>query len=191
MFIIEGGDSLGKTSLARKICIEANKRREFAQITYSHMSRPDLNTFDFCYDYVKMINMYSVQDRFHLGGLVYHNTKDKEYFPREKLHFVEGHLRTNGAFILLLTTSDADWYEEKLKSENREQMYDIDKMLEYESKFNSLLSCSDVMIDDVRHIADDDYPTDNEIQFWVNQWFARLRVAATYKAMSDKEESGT
>ncbi len=194
MFIIEGGDSLGKTTLAQKIVARANARHEFSPITYGHMSRPDLKTFDFCFDYIKMINPLSVQDRFHLGGMVYHNEViehgvRKDYFPDDKRQFVEGALRMNGVFILLLTTYNDEWYENKLKEENRDQMYNVSDMMEYAGKFANLITHPNIWIDDVKYInGSDEYADDAEIDNWIDQWFKRLRLAMCYKEHQKTEQ---
>jgi len=113
MLIIEGSDCLGKTTFAKKVVKRVSELGY--PVVYSWMTRPNESIFDFFLDYRKMINPYSVQDRFHLGGLAYHHNK---IFPRE-LKIINSWIRSVGGLIVVLFAGDEEWYEQRIREDER------------------------------------------------------------------------
>ncbi len=124
MLIIEGCDDLGKTTLANKIVDAVCKHSDFPAY-YNHMTRPP-KSFNFCTDYVERMSKYAVQDRFHLGGIVYHNA-----IRAAALKWIEGHLLLHHSMVIVLYSNDMAWYEERLVKSERGQMYNIPQMLSF------------------------------------------------------------
>lgn len=126
MLIIEGSDNLGKTTLANEILIQANRLYKGLNFSYKHMSRPG-EDFDFFHDYYRMIKsskVTTVQDRFHLGGLVWHENK----ITAASLRVIEGWIRANYGLVVILYTDNHSGYRKMLEVDNREQMFGVHKM---------------------------------------------------------------
>lgn len=122
MLVIEGSDNLGKTTLAKKIVRRVSEMGY--PVVYSWMTRPNEQLFDFFLDYKKMMNPYAVQDRFHLGGLAYHQDK----ITPQKLAIINGWIRSVGGLIIVLYAEDEKWYEEHIKADTRKNILDISTM---------------------------------------------------------------
>lgn len=132
MLIIEGSDNLGKTTAAlamRKLVSHWNP-----PIMYCHMTRPNLQRFDFCYDYFPHIRKHAIQDRFHLGALAYQPSR----ITLANLMLVETALLDVHSRIVVFFTSDIDWYTAQLNSDTREQMYDIKTMLKVNAIYQQI-----------------------------------------------------
>lgn len=123
MLVIEGADNLGKTTAAQKIvamaALRAQSRPEsFFPIRYTHMTRPN-EAFDFFADYQDMVSKYAVQDRFHLGGLVWHQNK----IDNASLRIIEGWLYSLGSFIVVFYSDDDVWYRRHLSDNQKKEMF--------------------------------------------------------------------
>ncbi len=124
MLVIEGADCLGKTILAKKIVKRVSDIG--LPVVYSHMTRPNEDVFDFFLDYKKMLNPCAVQDRFHLGGLAWHEGK----ISSVRLQIINAWIRSKGGLIVVLYAADEEWYEQRLKKDKRGNMLSIDMMAE-------------------------------------------------------------
>lgn len=122
MLIIEGSDNLGKTTLAKKIVRRVSGMG--IPVVYSWMTRPNEQIFDFFKDYKKMINPCAVQDRFHLGGLAYHNDK----IPLHRLQIINSWIRSVGGLIVVLYANDEKWYEKHIQADKRKSILSIEEM---------------------------------------------------------------
>lgn len=125
MLILEGSDNLGKTTVAQEIVIQAKALMDH-HFQYRHMSRPK-EDFDFFLDYKKMIKatpLTTVQDRFHLGGLIWHEDK----ISRASLKVIEGWVHANFGLVVIFYTEDHTGYRKMLESDTRNQMFGVDKM---------------------------------------------------------------
>lgn len=114
MLIIEGSDCLGKTTFAKKIVRYVMDHDKYPCM-YSWMTRPNEDTFDFFESYKMIINPYTVQDRFHLGGVCYHSGK----ISTEHLNKIEDWIYEMGGFIVVLYASSEDWYKKWIDKDQR------------------------------------------------------------------------
>lgn len=193
MFIIEGADCLGKTTAAKKIeriheeeqNYEAGVNHEMCgvpqadrpDITYKHMGRPDEETFDFFNDYTPMMDSFSVQDRFHLGGIIWH--KDK--ITAASLKIIEGRLLARGAFIVIMYCSDYRWYMNKLENDDRGNMFDPIRIAEANQQYHIMIQGGhelnpyfDVAWDIKKKEGSVLYPGQNVLQYWYSLWIERI-----------------
>jgi len=174
MFIIEGADNLGKTTAAQKILALSAKRAEHglspaAPTYYAHMSRPNA-AFDFCHDYLDMMSRHAIQDRFHLGGLVWH----QGVLTPDKLNFVEGHLMTLGSFLVVFYTSDDEWYKKSLMASTKEEMFDPTTIVEANAKFRDNIPYTSRMIDIMYDVKDGQWPSEETLNDWLFRWLERM-----------------
>ncbi len=191
MLIIEGADCLGKTTAAQKIvamheearnydaaiCNETGQNPEIPLIQYKHMGRPDEETFDFFNDYTSMMDPYSVQDRFHLGGIIWHVNK----ITAATLKIIEGRLLSKAAFIIVFYCSDYRWYLEKLKDDKRGNLFDPDTIIEANHEYIKMARGNHKLqpyIDDVWDLKQPygaiEYPSDEVLKGWYDRWIERL-----------------
>ncbi len=168
MLIFEGGDNLGKTTAARR-AVEIAQAKGLPAF-YTHMTRP-AKDFNFVTDYVDRMSVNAVQDRFHLGGIAYHDA-----VPIQYLKWIEGQLRVRASYIVLFISDNEEWYRDRLlKVNQRNEMYDIEKMLVFQEKFKSIAGNPQIEKDGVHHIySERDFPKDSLIEFWVDEWMNRI-----------------
>ncbi len=122
MLIIEGSDNLGKTILAKKIVRRVSEMG--CPVVYSWMTRPNESLFDFFHAYKEMMNPCAVQDRFHLGGLAYHNNK----IGTNHLQVINAWIRSIGGLIVVLYGGDEQWYRRRLHEDKRGNLLDVAAM---------------------------------------------------------------
>lgn len=175
MFIIEGADHLGKTTLAHKVVDEAV--RQGIPAFYSHMGRPP-EGFDWLNHYRLRMQTYAVQDRFHLGSLIWH----EGVMNQAKLRLIEGWLYSQASFILVMT-GERNWYLSWLDTDNRDQLFDRDKIKDANTIYTFMaLKTVDIQfcrptIDTHYQIrSEDGFPDDEQISDWVEQWRFRLEL---------------
>lgn len=191
MLIIEGSDCLGKTTFANLLVSEAARRYKHLTeearfpIFYSHMSRPN-SGFDFFDHYTDMMTRFAVQDRFHIGGIVWHNK-----IKQPALDIIEGRLRALGSMTIIMYASDLEWYEKRLKNDERGNMLSIKNMLNANEWFRNLVhneikdnkpiidyafdvrSCKGFLGNDAR------YPDAEYANHILDTWFERLSLLET------------
>lgn len=167
MLIIEGSDHLGKTTAAKALVKQAAVDRRYP-IRYAHMSRPN-DTFDFLHDYQDMASKFAVQDRFHLGGIVWHKGK----FTINSLKIVEGRLQALGSVCVVLHTSDEEWYRHVLTTQGKVEMFDIDTIMEANRKFKTIAEYQ-AWVDFIYDIKDGQFPDAGELESWLATWYNRL-----------------
>lgn len=170
MLILEGADNLGKTTAAKRLVELAKVSGEFP-VRYQHMTRPDEATFNFKSHYLDMISMYAVQDRFHLGGIVYHDNKLQE----PALRWLEGNLLAHGSLCVIFVCNDLTWYEKHLRTEVKEEMFTIEKMINVNKFYLRMVRENSVWMDDVMYVEEGNFPTDEILKGWLDRWYARLR----------------
>ncbi len=184
MFIIEGSDCLGKTTAAKRMVELAAKRAKNIvalnnalrnyPIRYNHMSRPNA-AFNFFTDYKDMICRYAIQDRFHLGALVYHENVMSE----EQLRIIEGWLYSEGSVIVILYHSDAGKYKEKIEADTRGNLFDISFLCKTNDTwkkmaYGSIESYAPLF--DFSWDINSGYPTDSVLEKWLAAWYRRLEL---------------
>jgi hypothetical protein len=130
MLIIEGSDCLGKTTLAKTIVRQVSEMG--IPVVYSWMTRPNEDRFDFFHNYKDMMNPCAVQDRFHLGGLAYHENK----IPLMNLQIINSWIHSIGGLIVVLYARDQEWYRKLLKEDDRRSILSIDAMCKGNDWFN-------------------------------------------------------
>jgi hypothetical protein len=177
MFIIEGPDCVGKTTVANKIISYMQKNHPQFQVHYQHMTRP-AEGFDFCYDYFDRISTYGVMDRFHLGALMYHPPVTLTIAAQR---IVEGRLYARGSFILIMYASDSCTYRAKLNehANQRKEMFHTEILIEANRKINNLITAKTILFDQIFDVTVDGsmvYPTDEDIRNYCEQWVSRLRI---------------
>lgn len=177
MLIIEGADRLGKTTAIQSMRKELKLWNP--PILYSHMSRPNEDEFDFYLDYVPLISTYTIQDRFHLGGIVWH--KDKITIGH--LQRIETWLELVGSVIVVFYASDFRWYENWIKADDRSNMLSVDLMLEANQQYYSMAKGTHPLCPMVDFSYDIKTKTMNEPCFptevimirWITEWYSRLK----------------
>lgn len=179
MLIIEGSDCLGKTTFA-KLLLECADKQNIFPTYYSHMSRPNAS-FDFFGDYIDMMSTYAIQDRFHLGGIVWHHA-----IEQPALSIIEGWLRSIGSMTIILYASDYNWFRKRIQEDNRGNMLSINAMCaankEYEMLANNCHS-KKCIVDFAYDLTGlnpvPSYLDLSDAENIVNQWFDRLRLLET------------
>lgn len=185
MFIIEGSDCLGKTTIANKIVNNDLGLDEHLITTeinypfyYSHMTRPVEGVFDFFYDYKDMMSKYAIQDRFHIGGWVYHNRK----ISLEQLKIIEGWLYSLGSFIMVLYASDEEWYKTHVTNlfmENRKELFKLDELVEFNRRFTKLVKNNNYETpkwDMALDVSNGEFASNDFIKTMLSQWKRRLNL---------------
>ncbi len=176
MLILEGSDCLGKTTFAKLLLKEADGRERFPTF-YSHMSRPN-KSFNFWTHYKDMMTIYAVQDRFHLGGIVWHQA-----IWQGRLEIIEGWLRSIGSMIIVFYASDEQWYRDMIEKDERGNLLPVEEMCRANSNYAGLA----LVLRDEKPIVDfsfDIKSPNNMARFpdsyiagqIVSEWFARLRL---------------
>lgn len=141
MLIVEGSDSLGKTTLIETISHRLVERKIPHEVV--HMSRPDEDAFDFFLDYKSMIKPHYIRDRFHLGALAYHESK----LPPIQRGVLEGYLQSIGAVIVILYANDYRWYEKRLRADERQSILSLEKQCDGNHRFTCMVEQHSVMYD--------------------------------------------
>lgn len=172
MFIIEGSDNLGKTTLAKDIV--AKCATSIFPIRYQHMSRQN-ESFNYGSHYRDMMSAYAVQDRFHLGALVWHKPGT---LPRSRLRIIEGELLALASFTVILFTSDDHWYREHCKrlAGYREQMFSLDTIVSANRQYREMVERRTVYFDAAYDIEAGNFPDDATVAQWISDWMDRLRA---------------
>lgn len=192
--IIEGADNLGKTTAAKRLVDIANSRDLFP-VHYAHMSRPPAQ-FDFFRDYERWTHPYCVQDRFHLGALVWHDPADT-IRDISRLRLIEARLALMGSFTVVFVASDAEWYRSWISRNEKAEMFSADVILAGNERYRQLIhrpvyivSSGDTRspdtevnkwapcVDAVHYIdGDNAFPSDDVLESWVSIWFRRMELA--------------
>jgi hypothetical protein len=180
MFIIEGADNLGKTTAAKHMVKLANMEGESINdrfkfpVRYAHMTRPGPH-FDFFHDYRDMMSRYAVQDRFHLGALAWH-TKDQTNMSHDRLKMIEAILLSLGSVICVIYAGDDDWYEQRLRESNRDEMFDVDKIMEANRLYRDTIPHVS-MVDIHWDVCEKGMPSSDSDTFreWLSMWCSRLQ----------------
>jgi len=173
MFIIEGSDCVGKTTVAEQVVKLTNIGGDFPAY-YQHMTRPPEH-FDFRFHYLDLMSKYAVMDRFHLGALAYHPEGTLPSYVRK---WVEAHLYLKGSIIIIMYCSNDLAYRKKLEEHTRKEMFDIDFLANANKIYTELaLSGNYDFTWDICHDPDfrwkDNgfcYPNVGDISKWIMKW---------------------
>lgn len=176
MLILEGSDCLGKTTFARKLLKVANDLEVFPTF-YAHMSRPNC-VFDFFDDYFDRITTYAIQDRFHIGGIVWHDA-----IEQHALSIIDRWLRTVGSITVVIYASDEEWYEDRLRKDERGNLLSLESMCNANKAYGAMVRSEHPLrpnIDfsfNIKAVGlDCRYPGEQFAKFLVDNWFKHLNL---------------
>jgi hypothetical protein len=177
MLIIEGSDRLGKTTAINKM--RALTAQWNPPILYSHMSRPNEEKFDFYKDYRPLISTYTIQDRFHLGGIVWHDAISQCHLRR-----IEAWLDLVASKTIVLFASDFRWYEKWIKEDDRGNLLSDIAMIEANQEYYSMAMGRHPLhpkIDfswDVKsqHVDEPQFVDLDTMQGWIRLWKDSLNL---------------
>ena len=185
MLVLEGSDNLGKTTAAKRI-VElgallaskvASKYEDLRAlpIYYAHMSRPN-SAFDFHHHYFDMMSAFAVQDRFHLGALVWH----QDVMDIDRLRAVEGQLARLGSVVCILYSSDYGWFNNHVldsMDSGKEEMFDIGTISKGNYTYESMAQGKGDLrptFDFAFDIKDGQFLNDNQLIQIMHRWYSRL-----------------
>tara|TARA_R100000152_G_C6728751_1_gene153713 strand:- start:335 stop:847 length:513 start_codon:yes stop_codon:yes gene_type:complete len=164
MLILEGADGVGKTTAALRVC-------ELASVQRRHMSKPP-EDFDHSTEYVERV-FRGVQDRYHLGALVYGRMLGLgTYPPAEVMRQVQAYLRWQGCLVVCLV-AERPWLEERLLKSPKSEMYSNKLILDANDAYRSIAEASnrgEQYVDVVHNVSIKGWPTDGDIARWIERW---------------------
>lgn len=166
--IIEGSDNLGKTTFAKKLIRYVWDHDKYP-VMYSWMTRPNEATFDFFESYKMMINPYTIQDRFHLGAIAYHENK----ISAEHLNWIEEWIRDIGGFVVLLYAKDEQWYKEHIVKDNRGNLLANEILCKANSAFTRMAYGNHTLRPDIKFkfdVSDGNFISDANIEHIAEIW---------------------
>jgi thymidylate kinase len=102
MLILEGSDTVGKSTLAKR-CVELLNARGYPHVP-RHLSRlPASWAAQPHHNYVRLCSPYLVQDRFHVSEPIYARARgEKPMITREQYAVVESYLKLVGGFTVVI-----------------------------------------------------------------------------------------
>lgn len=172
MIIIEGPDQIGKTTAARTLAhmMAEHMGSQDAMRFYRHMGKP-APTFDHTLGY--MNPQAVVQDRFHLGSLVYGLMLGRgEYPTHQQMLKVQRWLRWTGCLTVIMY-GEAEWFREKLTA--RDELYSREQIIQSNQCFSLLSEIrnhGEPFADVTLNVTRDGYPTGDMLNAWFAQWKA-------------------
>ena len=177
MLILEGSDCLGKSTFANLLLKVADEFERFPTF-YSHMGRPNAS-FDFLHDYKDMMSKYAVQDRFHLGGIVWHDA-----LTDAALSLIEGWLQSIGSLTVVMYASDDVWYNQRLLDDDRGNLLTQEAMMIANDVYTQMatgiarLNPNVYLSWDVKSVMNDSpvYPDESFARKLIQKWFERLEL---------------
>jgi hypothetical protein len=170
MLIIEGPDNLGKTTAAKRIVELITDW----PVYYAHMSRPN-QTFDFFHHYKSMMSPYAVQDRFHLGSLVWH----EGIMYQSKLRIIEAWLQLQGSLTIIFYSGNRAWYLNRLNESQKDEMFNIDEIMEANEQYIKMMDGSheeEPRYDFAFDVGSFGFPKDHVLEYWIKIWTSRLAL---------------
>ena len=172
MFIIEGPDNVGKTTVAKKIVAFMDNNADF-QTWYAHLSKPG-EAFDYQHGYKDLISWGAVMDRFHMGAEVYEYPSK---ISAETKRLLNMDLCSVGSYRVVMVM-EPTVYKMNLDNSDRDQMFDRTSMIEHNKIFSELAHEADDFC-----IGDEvsPYPSDATIMKWCEAWKLRVRHAVEWK----------
>lgn len=166
MFILEGADLVGKTTLAKRIL--ERPVMQHRGYTYAHLSRPPCG-FDHYWDYIGMMNRHVVQDRFHMGELVYRSVlKQDTPLTPYMIRLIDAQLRLIGAYtVIVIATRDMI----KARAKQRAEPLDVEQIIRINDAYQLDVT---LQIDWAKKLyIDGDGATDFMVDKLVEEYIAR------------------
>lgn len=148
LFILEGLDATGKTTLARDITAHIKKAHPNDRVIYRHSKAPKPGA-TWASEYGRPITEWYrpgcghhlILDRFHLGELVWpHFFERPMLFDDESFEVVDSLIRRNGG-IVVYCFRDHDLIRETMKSRG-EEVYSLKQLRDLELLFHGALQKS-------------------------------------------------
>lgn len=175
MIILEGTDHTGKTTFAKLLCEKIAAQFGGPSINYyRHMTKPR-EDFDHVAGYMDGIGTW-VQDRYHLGSLVYGRILGGGCYPSaRRMRIVQAYLRWRGCLTVIFTCSRDSLHERLKKSVDKEEMYRHDQILDAGDAYNGLSVSRNVNEDYCDFTIDvtDKFPDENTAETVMAMWRAR------------------
>jgi hypothetical protein len=143
------------------------------------MSRPN-DAFDFFGHYKDMMTKFAVQDRFHLGGIVWHEGRITD----ASLSIIEGWLQSIGSITVVLFASDDTWYNQRLLDDDRGNMLSHEAMVKANDVYARMAIKKHYLNPAVRYAWDvkpvmasvPTYPDEAFARSIILNWFERLEL---------------
>lgn len=176
MIILEGTDHVGKTHAAQVMCEIVGERlgRPPASL-YGHMSRPR-EDFDHVTEYARRVRV-GVQDRFHLGSIVYGRILGGGTFATaRRMRVVQSYLRWSGCHVVVFLCDRSELARRLTASVNREEMYRHDQILDAGEAYRMLAGASNMgepYADETVDVTDR-WPTREELTAIVDRWWPKF-----------------
>jgi len=190
MLVIEGPDNVGKTRLANDLVLRVQKQGIPAY--YSHMSKPP-DCFDYHRDYEDWMSYWAVQDRFHIGNIVYGDLFRGSSLTHSGFRYVERLLRLHFSLVVLIYASKiedvfSNWVDE-------DEMYSREKACAVTAYYDNLargeMSTGGLRpkIDVCYDISEHGYPAENPefIDCVVSSWHKESEEQWDKRSSSSKE----
>jgi hypothetical protein len=122
---------------------------------------------------------YAVQDRFHLGGIVWHHR-----IEQSRLEYIEGWLKSRGSIVVVLYASDEDWYDKRISEDERGNLLSIQTMCDANREFKYMVEDKhelSVNIDfawDLKSVDYNEpfYPDEVFIEMVLENWMCKLSL---------------
>jgi len=176
MIIVEGADGTGKSTLCRNLLDRLGE-----EYVYAHLSRPP-EGFDVWYGHLGMINRFTVQDRFHMGEIVWPHARGEAVgtwrMQPETYRLLDARLRLVGSFTVVLTCWHDQLAERLAKSEH---MYDQTTILRANNAYLDIVNTGrfglyrpdyDYV---VRETQFHPYPSSSDVNDIVHQYLQRQK----------------
>jgi hypothetical protein len=174
MLVIEGSDGLGKTTFAKAI-VRYVVEHDYYPVMYSHMTRQN-GSFNFFEQYKPFCNPFTVQDRFHLGGIAYHTKK----ITLNRLRIIEGWIHGQGGQVIILYCPDFHQYEKYIEQDLRGNLLDTDLLIEANRRYYCMAeerSHPQPIFDEAIAVKPEEqiYPNEDTVERVAEEWIQRRR----------------
>jgi hypothetical protein len=121
-----------------------------------------------------MLSRVTVQDRFHLGALVWH----KDVLTFERLRMIESWLYSFCSLTIVFFAGDDEWYLKRLSGSKKEELFGIDALQRANLLYKYMVRGEHPLkphIDITWDISEKGFPSDSTLISWTEQWFEMLR----------------
>lgn len=181
--ILEGPDHVGKTTFANLLVKEAEALGLPAH--YSHMSKPPKN-FDWYRNYLQRAQPFAVQDRFHLGGIVYGKLYHGTEITPNSLRMLDAHLALQGSMTIVMYHGSDDTYAQRLEESPKEEMFDPKSLIAVNQMYRGIVRSELVGYEfDITGEIDLDcgFPDVTIAKDIVRRWYNRIATAVELKEL--------
>lgn len=166
MLVVEGPDHVGKTTFCKKV---VERLEALFPVYYAHMGRPPMS-FNFGSDYYTRISEYAAQDRFHLGGFVYHSR-----LSIAQMRLISSYCRAEGGLVVAITVPPEtieEWKETIVRS-GRAHDFKLGSILTHNEVF-SMLAEQTGIVDFKIELKNEhgrlEFPNDSLVSYVASLW---------------------